>query len=270
MSRTFFTQELEGVATFWRIYRRDGVTLGFTSHNRDLWFEGILHRAAPGMVPSAIRRTSDLSSDSADVNGALGHDSISAEDLAAGRFDNARVRIGAVDWETLDFATLYNGSIGSVSAQSDSFRAELRSAKAELEADFIPRTSPTCRAQFCGKGCTLSAPRFAHEALLTELDLDANRVRFDGIDPLLFSDGELRWVDGPQVGLRMLIIAADSTGLTVDVPLDSTLSAGTRAILQEGCDHTLATCSDRFGNAINFQGEPYLPGNDLLARYPSS
>lgn len=270
MSRTFFTQELEGVATFWRIHRKDGVTLGFTSHNRDLWFDGVLHRAAPGMVPSAIRRTSDLSSDSADVNGALGHDSIRAADLDAGLFDDAQVRIGAVDWETYEFATLYNGSIGSVSAQSDSFSAELRSAKAELELDFIPRTSPTCRARFCGAGCTLSAARFNHEALLAELDLDENRVRFAGIDPQLFANGEIRWVDGAQAGIRMLVIAADSAGLMLDVPLDPHLDVGTRAILIEGCDHTLATCAGRFGNAVNFQGEPFLPGNDLLARYPSS
>lgn len=270
MSHTFFTQELEGVATFWRIHRNDGVTLGFTSHNRDLWFDGIMHRAAPGMVPSAIRRTSALSSDSADVNGALGHNSISAADLASGRFDNAQVRIGAVDWETLDHATLYNGSIGSVSTQSDTFSAELRSAKAELEADFIPRTSPTCRAQFCGKGCTLSALRFTHEALLTGIDFDANRVQFDALDPSLFADGQIRWIDGPHVGLKMLVIAADADGLTVDTPLNAELSLGSRAFLLEGCDHTLATCADRFGNAMNFQGEPYLPGNDLLARYPSS
>lgn len=270
MSRAFFTQELEGVASFWRIHRRDGVTLGFTSHNRDLWFGGILHRAAPGMVPSAIRRTSDLSPDSADVSGALGHDSISATDLAAGLFDNAQVRIGAVDWETREFATLYNGSIGSVSAQSDSFIAELRSAKAELEADFIPRTSPTCRAKFCGTGCTLSAVRFTHETLLSGLDLDENRVQFADIDPQLFADGEIRWIDGPQAGQRMLVIAANAGGLTMDVPLDAQLPVGTRAILIEGCDHTLATCADRFGNAVNFQGEPFLPGNDLLARYPSS
>lgn len=270
MSRKFFTRELEGVATFWRIHRRDGVTLGFTSHNRDLWFGGILHRAAPGMVPSAIRRTSDLSSDSADVNGALGHDSISAADLAAGLFDNAQVRIGAVDWETREFAILYNGSIGSVSAEGGSFSAELRSAKAELEADFIPRTSPTCRAKFCGKGCTLSAVRFTHEVLLAEVDFEGNRVKFVGINPQLYADGEIRWVDGPQAGGRMLVIAATSDGLTVDVPLDAKLPAGSRAILTEGCDHTLATCAGRFGNAVNFQGEPYLPGNDLLARYPSS
>lgn len=270
MSHIFLTQELEGVATFWRIYRRDGVALGFTSHNRDLWFDGILHRAAPGMVPSAIRRTAELSSDNADVNGALGHDSINANDLAAGRFDNAQVRIGAVDWETLEFTTLYHGSIGSVSLQSGSFNAELRSAKAELEADFIPRTSPTCRAQFCGKGCTLSAPKFTHEAVLTGLDLDANQAHFSAIDPLLFGDGEIRWVDGPQAGVRMLVIDANPGGLTLDVPLEAHLLAGTRASLIEGCDHTLATCADRFGNAVNFQGEPFLPGNDLLARYPSA
>lgn len=269
MSPVFFTSELECVATFWRIHRRDGVTLGCTSHNRDVWFGGILHRAAPGMVPSAIRRTSELSSDSADVNGALGHDSISAADLALGRFDNAQVQIGAVDWETLDFATLYHGSIASVSAEGESFSAELRSAKADLEADFIPRTSPTCRAQFCGRGCTLSLPRFAHEAQLSEIDLPANKVRFAGIDTPLFAEGEVRWVDGPHAGVRMLVIEATSAGLTMDVPLHPGLTCGTRAILIEGCDHTLAACSGRFGNAVNFQGEPFLPGNDLLARYPS-
>nr|WP_232014937.1 phage BR0599 family protein [Sphingopyxis sp. EG6] len=30
----------------------------------------------------------------------------------------------------------------------------------------------------------------------------------------------------------------------------------------------LATCRERFANAINFRGEAHLPGNDLLTRYP--
>src|SRR5438105_4990684 len=106
MSRVFLSQPLEGAATFWRLYRTDGVTLGFTSHDRDLRFSGVLHRAAPGMLPSAIRRTANLSADSADVKGALTHDSISEEDLALGRFDGARVEVGVVDWETLEHAVL--------------------------------------------------------------------------------------------------------------------------------------------------------------------
>jgi len=269
MSRVFFSEELEAGATFWRIRRRDGITLGLTSHDRDLWFEGVLHRAAPGMVPSAIRRTADLSPDSAEVQGALTHDSIPAADLASGRFDGAVVEIGVVDWETLDRAVLYRGEIGAVSEQSGSFSAELRSAKADLEADLVPRTSPTCRARFCGPGCTLSVAKFTHEAVVQSVDFAANSVAFTGPAAAQMCDGSLRWLDGPHAGQQMEVIAGEETGLVLDLDLDPELRTGTRALLREGCDHTVQTCAARFGNAANFQGEPFLPGNDLIARHPT-
>ena len=81
--RKWFAQPLETVATWWRVLRRDGIALGFTAHDRDLWIDGVLHRASPGMVPSSIRRSADFQPDSAEVEGALSHETISAEDLAA-------------------------------------------------------------------------------------------------------------------------------------------------------------------------------------------
>lgn len=270
MSRVFLRQPLEGVATFWRIRRRDGVTLGLTSHDCDLWFDGVLHRAAPGMLPSAIRRTADLAPDSAEVHGALTHDSIAAADLAAGRFDGAAVEIGVIDWETLERVVLYRGEIGDVTEEAGRFGAELLSAKLALEADLVPRTSPTCRAPFGGPGCALSLARFTHEAVLAAIDPTANRVRFTGGPAAAaMRDGSVRWVDGPHSGLAMAVASADADGLVLDAPLDPGLAPGTRALLREGCDHTLATCAQRFANAANFQGEPFVPGNDLLARYPA-
>ncbi len=269
MSRVFLRAPLEGVATFWRIRRRDGITLGLTSHDRDLWFDGVRHRAAPGMLPSAIRRSSDLAPDSAEVHGALTHDSIAAEDLASGRFDGAGVEIGVVDWESLERAVLYRGEIGEVSEEAGRFGAELISAKAALEADLVPRTSPTCRAPFGGPGCTLNLGRFTHEAVLVAIEASANRASFaGGLAPAALSQGSVRWIDGPHAGMTMQVIGADSDGLVLDVALDAGLAPGCRALLREGCDHTLPTCAGRFGNAVNFQGEPFVPGNDLLARYP--
>ena len=87
MRRAFFASELDTTASWWRIYRCDGVTLGFTTHDRDLWFDGIVHRAAPGMLPSAIRVTSGFEDDPGDIEGALSHASVTAADLAGGRFD---------------------------------------------------------------------------------------------------------------------------------------------------------------------------------------
>jgi uncharacterized phage protein (TIGR02218 family) len=269
MSHVFFTTELEGVASFWRIHRKDGVTIGFTSHDRDLRFAGVLHRAGPGIVPSAIRRTAGLDGDSAEMQGALAHDSISAHDLAAGRFDGARVEVGAVDWETGAHAVLYNGTIGEVAQESAGFTAELRSAKAALEADPVPRTSPTCRAEFCGPECGLSAAAYTHRAAVVSADVDASAVAFGHPDPAAFAHGRVRWLDGPHAGLATEVAAVDGARLVLGGALDPTVVPGTRAILREGCDHTIATCAGRFANAANFRGEPFLPGNDLLARYPS-
>lgn len=268
MTRVFYESELEGLATFWRIYRRDGVAVGFTTHNRDIWFGGILHKAAPALLPSAIRRTADLDADSADVQGALAHDAIAAADLAVGRYDDAKVQIGIVDWETLENAILYSGSIGSISDEGGTFSAELRSTKAELEADPVPRTSPTCRAQFCGPGCLLPAQAFTLETVLSVVDREQNAVSFAGATPTsFFADGSVRWLDGPHAGSNMRVSAATGTTLVLEDPIDPLLQPGARALLRQGCDHTIATCSARFSNAINFQGEPFLPGNDLLTRY---
>jgi uncharacterized phage protein (TIGR02218 family) len=265
--RVFFDRELDTVATFWRIYRRDGAALAFTSHDRDLSFGGIRHLAAPGMIPAAIRLTAELANDSAEVQGALNHDSIREDELAAGLFDDAAIEIGAVDWTSLEHHTLYTGQIGRIEDDRSQFSAELRSSKSLLEQDLVPRTSPTCRAEFCGRGCGLSAVRFTSVRPVAAVNLEGNRVRFAGLDGEAHVDGRLRFMGGPQTGVAFGVIDADGEWLVLDRPLVEGTLADTRAELREGCDHTIATCSERFGNAANFRGEPFLPGNDLLARY---
>ena len=268
MSRTFLDRELDTVATFWRIHRTDGIAHGFTTHDRDLYFDGLLHRAAPGMLPSAIRLTASLADDGAEVTGALAHDTISEDDLATGRFDQARVTIGAVDWTTRETQVLYRGTIAGVEREGAQFTAELRSVKAALRHDPVPRTSPTCRARFCDRGCTLPASAYTHRGSVRAVDGDANSVEIDGLDAALFVEGELRWIDGPLTGQRFGILSTSGADFRLDRPLEATPSPGARVLLREGCDHTVATCATRFGNAVNFQGEPHVPGNDLLAQYP--
>lgn len=271
MSRVFFRSELETVAFYWRIDRTDGVSLGFTSHDRDLEFDGLRFRAAPGMLPSAIRRTATLEPDNAEVHGALSHDAVRSDDLAAGRFDGARVQIGIVDWESLDRSSLYHGDLGSVSFEGSYFEAELLSVKAELERDTVPRTSPTCRARFCGPGCNLSSNKFTHEASVAHIDSSTGKVIFTGsYSTENMRDGFVRWIDGPHIGKEMDVLEAADDVLLLGEEISPQVKEGMRAFLREGCDHTLTTCERRFANSVNFQGEPFLPGNDALIRYPTS
>ena len=68
--------------------------------------------------------------------------------------------------------------------------------------------------------------------------------------------------------LAQAVVANDAAGVTLADAPASAVVEGALAVLTQGCDRRMATCSTRFGNAVNFRGEPYLPGNDLLTRYP--
>ena len=256
-------------ALFWRIERRDGVALGLTSHDRDIALGDLVLRAAPGLRPAAVRMTSGISGDDAQIDGALSHDAIGAQDLAAGRFDGASVTHGWIDWQTGELCALFSGTIGEVEQHALGFSARVQSPKGALDFDPVPRTSPGCRARFCGSGCNLSPTRFTHQAAASAIDPAANGVAFAVPDPERFVFGTVRWLDGAATGLRHTVLAADNGILILDGTIPAGVGPGTRAELREGCDRTIATCSSRFDNAVNFRGEPFLPGNDMVARYPS-
>jgi uncharacterized phage protein (TIGR02218 family) len=273
MSDPWLVGPVTSTAYGWRLERRDGVTLGFTSHDRDVQVDGLLLRAAPGMMPSTITESIGLEVDGLDVRGALTADAIRPDDLHAGRWDGARLAIFLFDWSdpAAGRRDLAIGELGAVSHSGDSFEAEFRGPAAKLDRPVAPSTAPSCRAVFCDAACGLSAARFTHVRPVASVS-DAV-VNF--AEPLpgandTFAYGALRWLQGSNTGLRADILSNSSNSLQLVAPPSFPVAPGALVELIEGCDKTIATCATRFANAINFRGEPYLPGNDILTRYPGA
>jgi uncharacterized phage protein (TIGR02218 family) len=268
---SFLDGPLSTIALCWRIERRDGIAIGLTGHDRDLAIDGLLHRAAPGMTPSAIKRSDGLDADTMDVAGALTSTAISARDLAAGRWDGARVRLFAADWTGADGrVALGEGTIGAVETKNGAFSAELRGGSAALDRPVAEETSPECRAELGDKRCRVAMAarrRFARVVAVT-----GRTVTVDTAEPdrNAFGGGLLRWFGGTNSGLEGAIASSDGTSVTLRTEPVFAPLPGDQIELIEGCDKSLATCASRFGNAANFRGEPYLPGIDLLTRYPGA
>ncbi len=262
---------LTSVALAWTIARADGVTIGLTDHDRDVVIDGLVHRAAPGMVPSAIKRTEGLEADTMDIAGALTSAAIGERDLLAGRWDGARVRLSAVDWGSGEVvAALGSGTIGAVETQGDGFAAELRGAAAALDRPVAEETAPACRAELGDKRCRVAMAgrrRFARVVAV-----DGAVVTLDVVEPSAngWGLGRLRWLGGTNCGLESAIAASAGATATLRQKPSFAIEAGTLVEVIEGCDKTIATCAARFANAVNFRGEPYLPGIDLLTRYPGA
>lgn len=271
MSDPWLAGPVTSVAYGWRLERSDGVTLGFTSHDRDVVQEGLLLRASPGMKPTTIVESLGLENDGLDVGGALTADAIRVDDLMAGRWDAARLEIFLFDWAQPEAGRrlLAAGELGAVSFSGDAFEAEFLGLKHVLDRAVAPQTSPSCRARFCDADCGLNRQRFWHLAAVVEVD--GNRLILsaaNGVAMNAFAYGQARWLNGRNCGLVSDIVASDAGSITLAILPAHSMMVGDRLELIEGCDKQMATCAARFANAVNFRGEPYLPGNDLLTRYP--
>ena len=259
------------IAIAWTIVRRDGVTVRLTDHDRDLTIAGDTYRAAPGMTPSAVKRSDGLEADTMDVAGALTSAAITERDLLAGRWDGARVRLAAVDWTAGSvIAELGSGTIGSVETRDDSFTAELRGAAARLDRPVAEETSPACRAELGDRRCRVAMATRRGFARVTAADGAVLTLDRAEPSPNGWAAGRLRWFGGANSGLESVIAASAGASITLRAAPAFAAAAGTLIEISEGCDKTIATCAGRFGNAVNFRGEPYLPGIDLLTRYPGA
>jgi uncharacterized phage protein (TIGR02218 family) len=273
MSLAWLDRTLTSIAFCWRLERRDGVAIGFTSHDRELDMGGLVYRAAPGMTPSAISVSDGFEVDTLDITGALSADAITPEDLAAGRWDGAAVRLFAVDWSDPggEALPLVRGALGDVGIQDGRFSAELKGPTALLEKAVVEQTSPECRASLGDRRCRLDLAARTHLARVAGVT-DATRLTLDRSEPgsNAFAYGRIEWIDGANSGMAGLVAASDGAEIVLRDPTAFAVEPGTLVRLTEGCDRSIETCRARFANAVNFRGEPYLPGNDLLTRYPGS
>lgn len=276
----FLKKPLATIALCWRLERRDGVALGFTTHDRDLSIGGLVYRAAPGMLPSSITRSDGFDLDTLDVEGALTSDAITAADLKAGRWDGAGVFVFMVDWEAPDPGSgsgtggetlaIARGELGEISIKGDAFEAELKGPTAALDRPAVEQTSPECRARLGDRRCRVDlAARTRLARIVAVSGEDVIEVDVSAGDDV-WRYGRFRWLSGTNSGLERAIMGSAGAILTLRDPPDFTPLPGDLVELTEGCDRRLATCVGRFGNAANFRGEPHLPGMDLLTRYPGA
>ena len=88
-----------------------------------------------------------------------------------------------------------------------------------------------------------------------------------------FKNGSIHFYDGDNTGQNSEIKEwSQSSGLLeLYLPLPYNLPVGTRVRLYRGCQKRLDDdCVAIFNNALNFKGEPFIPGSDAVLGYPSA
>ena len=263
----FVDGSVTSAALCWTVERSDGAGLAVTSHDSPVALGDRVYEPNPGMLPASVSRRLGLEPTTSEVSGALSSDGFSAVDLALGRWDHAHVTLLAADWASpASPVELLSGELGEVAAEGETFAAELLGTAVRLAEPVCPATSPECRAEFGDKRCRVDLAGRTLRA--TVVSADGGTIVLDEAVDERFVFGRLRYLSGANCGRATVVLRASGNSLVLrDLPR-AAVEPGCRIELREGCDKRFATCRDRFANAANFRGEPHLPGNDLLTRYP--
>lgn len=263
------------LARAWIVRRRDGAVLGFTDHDRDLVVDGVMCQAGTGFNASEATSRFNLATDGAEISGALADQSLTEADLAAGRFDAARIETWLVDWSdpSLSLRTAC-AILGEVKREGEAFTAELRGLGDLLSQESGRLYTATCSADLGDARCRadLSHPARHGEGVVVDVIATAGFVA-SGLGAFaagLFNAGKLTWTSGANVGLAMEIkehrVESGGVRIVLWQAMAEPIAPGDAFTLTAGCDKRFATCRDRFANAINFRGFPHIPGNDFLMR----
>lgn len=259
--------EVTTLATCWSMKRRDGVTLYFTEHDRDVVVEGNSYLAASGMSATAVSATSGMAVDNLDIEGMLSSDFIAEADILAGRYDHAEISVFMVNYADPAMGRLHlkTGWLGEVTLRGGQFMGELRGLTTRLQQSIGEVYTATCRAKFGDGRCKKSLAAYTVTGTVSLVESTyafRDSARIEAGD--YFAYGVVTFTSGANVGLSMEVreYGAGRFGLFLPMPRAIGLGDGYTALA--GCDKTIETCRVKFANAVNFRGEPHVPGTDKL------
>jgi uncharacterized phage protein (TIGR02218 family) len=159
-------QGVTTLCTCLEIRRRDGKSYTFTDHDMVVTMANVAYVPYSSFARTSISTSLDLEVDQMEVKGILNSKHVARDDVAAGLFDFAEVRVSVVNYEAPDsgVAVLRVGWLGEVTMNEDgTFNAELRGLSQVFTYRIGESYSPECRADLGDRRCkiALSPTRWA-------------------------------------------------------------------------------------------------------------
>lgn len=252
---------------------RDGERARFTSldvaQTIDLGLGGGAEVCTDSMVVSAITLAVGLDASHAEVRGPLGPVLTRAE-IEGGKWTDADAWLVRVWHGVAGWAPVIRGKVREPRVEDPAFVLEIRNQADPLNQPAEQLVSGYCRWRFGSAECGGTPVEVA--ATVTAVT-DAMRlsVSYSGsFASQFFQFGEAEFTGGGLDGVVAeavfsFVEGAPGAGqLVLDVPLPALPAIGDALTLRQGCPKVRPACVERQGSAINFGGEPDVPGSEQI------
>ena len=263
------------MARCWKITTTGESVFGFTSHTRNLVFEGVTYNSLLGFSSSAIQSKEGLSPDNLSITAFLSQQD--ELDIYKGVYDHARVEVFLVNYLDLSMSKIIekSGFIGQITRMDGKFTAEILGLSQLLNVKLGRTYTLSCNARLGDSRCTVdigpSSNFYATGTIATVINKRSYTVTLSGtFDAGWFTEGTMTFTSGDNNGLKRDI--SKNTTLAFELFIEPPLPVvvGDTFTVTAGCIKTLDVCRDKFNNVINHRGFPYIPTVETVYDSPIS
>jgi uncharacterized phage protein (TIGR02218 family) len=267
-----FEQDTTNIIKCWKIVLKNGTVTGFTTNSENLFYENVNYNAFSGDDVRNIKSNLDIEEDSFEFSNIISSDLISENDVLSGKYDNAKIEIFLLDAKNQNNGKviLLTGTISDIECKGNVFTAKVKGLKDEINKTIGEVYSPLCRCSFCDAKCGLSKSNFTLTATISNV---IDEITFITDDATIlskttgyFDNGVIEFISGKNKGHKMEIKQHAGGTFILSLNLPYSLVISDKFNIIAGCNKQFTTCCEKFNNAVNFRGEPHLPGIDTLLK----
>lgn len=249
-----------------RIVPTSGPVIRLTHHPRPLTMgNGQIYLSGSGYDFTGYTAGSNLSAAMVDLEGIAGIAGITRDQLADGRYDNARAYLFATTWKTPveDEEPIVASILGKTTLLDARYKIEEMALTDALSQSVGMTVTPTCQKVFGGQeyaGCGVDLGPLTVSGTITSVTSNTvfrDSSRSEAAD--YFTIGFLTFSSGDNAGLpgkEVKAYAADGT-LTLFEPFHYPVQIGDAYTLTPGCRHRLQDCQ-AWNNVPNFGGFSFI------------
>jgi len=256
-----------------RVIRSDATVIAFTSHDKDLTYDGVTYLSSISYTPSSKDANMTLSVNNSDMTGYFAITGILKEDVENGLYDGAEVYELILDYsDSTLIKNLGKGFLGEVEITENGFKAEYRSLTQKLQQPIGRYYTAECNAQLGDARCSVNLASFTYTGAVTtatsnQIFIDSSLIGTQTDD--YYNYGLITFTSGLNSGLsREVKDYTDATGqITTFLPFSFAIAVTDTFTVYAGCDKRKATCISTFNNVVNFRGFDMIPSIDQVTKF---
>ncbi|HCR86350.1 MAG TPA: hypothetical protein DIV86_06695 [Alphaproteobacteria bacterium] len=242
--------------------------IGFTESDIEFEYEGVIYKPFSGFNLDKLNYRLNANQE-AQIYTCFDDFEISQADIISGKYLDAEIEIFSVNISNLSSGKiiLQTGFVAEIISDKEKFFFKIEGFASKLKKIITQYYSKQCRAKFGDAKCGKDLEDYKYTGSVTE---SINNYSFKDTsreeEDYYFNYGVIKFLSGQNLGIKYDVRKFRDEVIELLLPSKFSIQTGDEYEIYVGCDKEFSTCISKFNNAINFRGEPSVPGSEKLLR----